>query len=39
MILLKERIMNNSIFECHVNVEFVIIVTWNSHLTEIETYL
>jgi len=35
MILLEERILDNSIFEFHVKVELVIIMTRNSNLTMI----
>ena len=38
MILLKERILDNSIFEFHVKVKLVTIVTQNSNLTKIKTF-
>lgn len=37
VILLEEKIMYNFIFEFHVKMEFVIIVTLNSNLFEIRT--
>ena len=36
MILLEERILDNSIFEFRVKVELVIIITRNSNLTKID---